>query len=260
MCLILFAWQHHPRYRLVLAANRDERHDRATDAAQWWPDAPDLFAGRDQVAGGTWLGITRQGRIAALTNHRDLRRAPRQAESRGHLVRDFLLGEDNAPAFLERVATEQQRWLPFNLLVGDGDTLACFGSEAAAGEQVQTVTPGLHGLSNHLLDTPWPKVRWGRAALAGALEAPDAELEAALFGLLADRSTASGQELPDTGLPIDRERAISAPMIIDPIYGTRCATVLLVEHDGRLQLRERSFDPSGRVTGEVAAASRPARS
>jgi uncharacterized protein with NRDE domain len=251
VCLILLAWQADSRYRLVLAANRDELHLRPSLPAHWWADHPGLFGGRDREAGGTWFGIARAGRFAALTNFRDLRRAPRPAESRGRLVSEYLAGNAGAAAHLTTIASQSGRWLPFNLLAGDRDALACLGSEDG---QVRMVTPGIHGISNHLLDSPWPKVSRGCAGLAERLDSTrDAGLTEALFGLLADRSTAPDAELPDTGLPLARERAVSAAMIVDPVYGTRCATVLLIEHDGRWTCSERSFDAAGRATGQVDA-------
>lgn len=250
MCLILLAWQAHPRWRLLVAANRDERHDRASSPAQWWDDRPGLFAGRDLVAGGSWLGITRSGRFAALTNHRDLRRPQRSAESRGALVREFLDGTMAPLDYLAEVERERHRWLPFNLLVGDGTMLANLSTEAAQGQRMQHLAPGLHGISNSILEAPWPKVRKGLAALAAVVAAPAAADPApALFQALADRSVAPDDELPDTGLPLERERAISAAMIIDPVYGTRCATVLAMAHDGSWRCQERSFDAAGATTG-----------
>lgn len=256
MCLILVAWQAHARWPLVVAANRDERHDRPTDAAGWWPDATQLCAGRDGTAGGTWLGMTADGRFAALTNHRDLRRSlPASAPSRGALVRDFLLGTQSAGAYLADVATRAGAYAPFNLLAGDHATLACLSSTAPPGQALQVLGPGVYGLSNAVLDTPWPKVVAGRTALATALATvPDEDpepLEMALFTLLADRRTAPPDQLPDTGLAPARERALSASMIIDPDYGTRCATVVLRDSTGAWTLTERSFDPSGRLAGLV---------
>ncbi|MDE3011451.1 MAG: NRDE family protein [Pseudomonadota bacterium] len=255
MCLILLAWKAHPRWRLLLAANRDERHDRASSAAGWWPDLPTAFGGRDLVAGGSWLGVTRAGRFAAITNHRDLRRPARQAESRGALVRDFLAGTATPAAWLAKVESERQRWLPFNLLVGDGDTLACLSTEAPDGARVQLLHSGLHGISNHLLDTPWPKVRRGTAALQAVLASDAADPFPPLLAALADRRVAADHELPDTGLPLERERQISAAMIVDPVYGTRCATVLALDHGGAWRCLERSFDPSGALSGEACAGS-----
>lgn len=254
MCLILLAWKAHPRWRLLLAANRDERHDRASAVAGWWPDLPTAFGGRDLEAGGSWLGITRSGRFAAITNHRDLRRPPRHAESRGTLVRDFLAGTAAPATWLAAVESERERWLPFNLLVGDGHTLACLSTEAPAGARVQLLQDGLHGVSNHLLDTPWPKVRRGTAAMQAVLASDAADPFPPLLAALADRRVAADHELPDTGLPLERERLISAAMIVDPVYGTRCATVLALGHDGAWQCIERRFDPSGAVTGEARAA------
>jgi uncharacterized protein with NRDE domain len=255
MCLILFAWQAHPRYRLVLAANRDELHARPSAPAGWWEDVPGVFGGRDRVAGGTWLGITRAGRFAALTNVRDLRRpAPAgPTASRGRLVRDFLAGTAAPLDYLTGLAGQVGRWLPYNLLVGAGGQLDCMGSLDA---RVQPLAAGVHGLSNHLIDTPWPKVEQGRARLEGLLAERDQEaLEASLFALLGERVIAPDEHLPDTGVGLARERALSANMIVDPVYGTRCASVLLWGHDGQWTCRERSFDAGGNITREQQGSS-----
>ena len=250
MCLILFGWQAHPRFRLVLAANRDELHARPSAPAGWWEDTPGVFGGRDRVAGGTWLGITRAGRFAALTNVRDLRRpAPAgPTASRGKLVSDFLAGSATPLDYLAGRAGQVTRCLPYNLLAGDGQQLGCLGSLDA---RVHPVAAGVHGLSNHLIDTPWPKVEQGRTRLEGLLgERDQAALEASLFALLSERVIAPDERLPDTGVGLARERALSPNMIVDPVYGTRCASVLLWGHNGHWTLRERSFDADGRLSGE----------
>jgi uncharacterized protein with NRDE domain len=250
LCLILLAWQTDPHWRLVLAANRDERHDRASAPVDWWPGQAGLFAGRDLVAGGTWLGITRAGRFAALTNYRDLRRTAHAGASRGMLVRDFLLGRQHPLEHLAAIDAQRQQWPPFNLLVGDTDTLVCLSTEArSASPRLQVLGAGIHGISNHLLNTPWPKVRLGREAMRTVLASDSACPDEALFQVLASRSVAADPELPDTGLPLERERATSAAMIVDPVYGTRCASVLLVDHQGRWRMQERSFAPNGQLTG-----------
>ncbi len=248
MCLILLAWQAHPVYRLVLAANRDERHARPSLPADWWPQAPDVGGGRDLAGGGTWLGITRQGRFAALTNHRNLRLDAPSGESRGGLVADFLTSQQAALPYVQQVSAQRTRWAPFNLLASSGDQLIAYGSAGTAPPQV--LRDGVHGLSNHLPDTPWPKVVRGSAALHRALDQATTEdaLCTGLFALLDDRQVAADADLPDTGLPLPRERALSAAMIVDPDYGTRCATVLLWRHDGTWMLQERSFDCAGTPT------------
>jgi uncharacterized protein with NRDE domain len=246
VCLILFAHRAHPRYRLVVAANRDEWFRRPSAPAAFWPERPDLLAGRDLEQGGTWLGVTRAGRFAALTNYRDPRSKRDAAPSRGALVTGFLAGEDAPGAYAERLAGQAARYNGFNLLAADGDELACASSRAARAARVE---PGVHGLSNGVLDEPWPKVRKGRerlaAVLAGRFEAAD------LFALLKDESRADDAELPATGVSLEWERQLSAMHIRAEGYGTRCATVVLVDADGTVAFHERTFDPDGRAVNDV---------
>ncbi len=237
MCLIALAYRVHPQYPLVLAANRDEFRARPAAPAHFWPDAPHVLAGRDLQAGGTWLGITRAGRFAALTNHRDLRRAPTNGPSRGALVR----------AALEQGIEPQDTgaYEGFNLLYGTLEALRYHSNINAVDE---VLAPGVHGLSNALLNTPWPKVQRATARLRTLVGAessrPDVE---ALFELLADEERAADAELPDTGLPLELERAVSSIFIPGERYGTRCSTVLLVGSDGRVHFEERTFPSGGSV-------------
>ncbi len=243
MCLILVAWRAHPKYGLVVAANRDEFHARPTASAGFWPDAPRVLAGRDLEGGGTWLGITTNGRFAALTNYRDPSRVLTAAPSRGDLVRRFLAGADSPLTF--RVGLEEvgARYNGFNLLFSDGQSLQTYSNcGGCAGE----LEPGIYGLSNHLLDTPWPKVAQGKSELARALQAlPD---DGPLMELLRDDRIAPDDELPRTGVSLEWERLLSAAFIRSPTYGTRSSTVLLIA--GReVRFDEASYDPSGRETG-----------
>jgi len=258
MCLILFAYRAHPEYRLVLAANRDEFHDRPSAPAGFWSDAPNVLAGRDLRSGGSWLGITRTGRFAAVTNYRDPREllAPRSdAPSRGELVSSFLRGSDSPVAYLAALAGRAGAYHGFNLLVGDRESLYWFSNRAGAAPR--RLQPGIYGLSNHLLDTPWPKVVRGREALRDALAAAAPLDEEPLFRLLADRAAAADQELPDTGVGIERERLLSAPFIASAEYGTRASTVLLVRSDGGAHLVERTFTPGSARWSEVRHALPP---
>jgi uncharacterized protein with NRDE domain len=250
MCLIAFAWQADPRYRLVVAANRDELHSRPTAAAAFWDDAPGLYAGRDLKDGGTWMGVTRTGRFAALTNYRDPGEYKPGAPSRGQLVANFLRELTSPAQYSEGLAATQYLYNSFNLLAGDDRSLWYVGNRAGPPHEVE---PGLHGLSNALLDTPWPKTAQMRSALGEALAAQgdSAALIEALFAALADRTPAPDELLPHTGVGLERERQISPRMIVAPLYGTRSASVLLVGHDGRIEMAERSFDPAAAVTGEV---------
>ena len=247
MCLILVGWQSHPTYPLVVAANRDEFHTRPSTAAAFWQDAPHVFAGRDLQAGGTWLGMTRGGRFAALTNFREGRAALPGAPSRGSLVANFLRGQQSISAYLEDVQPRCEAYGGFNLLLGDGERLACFSNRQAG---VQWLAPGIYGLSNHLLDTLWPKLAAAKTAFAQALD--KLPLLAPCFELLADREIVADAHLPETGVPLAWERVLSAIFVAAPEfgYGTRASTVLSARHDGQLEFVERSFAADGRSTGQ----------
>jgi uncharacterized protein with NRDE domain len=249
MCLILLAHDAHPLYRLVVAANRDEFYERPTAPAAWWADTPHLLAGRDLREGGTWMGVTRTGRFAAVTNVRDLARLRTDAPSRGDLVRGFLLDAATPAEYLDRLRPGADAYNGFNLLVGDGASLHWFSNYAPTPRRLE---PGLYGLSNHLLDTPWPKVAGGKSALREVLDAGTAIEPAALLAVLADAEPPSDAKLPDTGVGLAHERVLASRFIASPAYGTRASTVLLVEHGGRATLTERSFLPGGQRWTDVA--------
>ncbi len=245
MCLIVFALESHPRYPLVLVANRDEFHDRPTAPAAFWADAPKLLAGRDLRAGGTWLGVTRDGRLATLTYYREPLPPPPDAPSRGTLAAGFLTG-DLAPAdYLAKVAQEDDRFGGYSLLCGDGRGL-WYHSNRRKGSL--PVTSGIHGLSNGFLDSPWPKVDRGREILANLLAADDLE-PAVLAAALDERQAFHDALLPDTGFGLERERWLS-PLYIDAgEYGTRSTTVVLLGRDNILTFYEQSFDASQQPAG-----------
>ncbi|MFO7304452.1 MAG: NRDE family protein [Gammaproteobacteria bacterium] len=246
MCLLVLAWKVHPRYRLVLAGNRDEFHDRPSAPLGWWQDDPRILAGRDLKAGGTWLGVARSGRFGVVTNYRDLQAPVEGAPSRGLLVPRFLTGATSPKEFLDDLRGAAPRYSGFNLLVGGARALYYFSNRGS--NAPQALAPGIYGLSNHALDTPWPKVVRTRARFQAALRDPEVSAET-LFEILADREPASDSELPSTGLPLDWERVVSAPFILHERYGTRCSTVVLVERTGRTVVQERRFDPAGVQTG-----------
>lgn len=257
MCLIGIAWQAHPDFPLIVAANRDEFHARPTAASGWWPDAPDLLAGRDQRSGGSWMGITRGGRFAALTNFREPEAVMKSAGSRGGLVADFLTGCDSPESYVTSVQNKALSYAGFNLLVATRDALWYLGNRT---DQPQRLAPGIYGLSNALLDDPWPKSIALKMALGAALRGGDREepigstipgLSSALFHALADTRPAADAELPHTGVPIERERFLSAIKIVSPSYGTRTATVLCIARDGSVYWEERGFDAFGAVTQTV---------
>lgn len=247
MCLIVFAWRAHPRYEMILAANRDEFHRRPADASAFWPEAPQLLAGRDQTQGGAWCGVTRAGRIAAVTNYRDPSLAEAGKRSRGHLVRDYLQGETPARAMAAQVEQHKKDYSEFNLLLGDRDGLWYVGSRNAG---PQSLEAGVQGLSNGLLNTAWPKVTYAKQALT-SLIAQDQVTPEALFAILASRHVATDEELPDTGIGLQMERFLSAPFIVSEAYGTRASTVILVAKDGTLRFVERRFDAAGDCTGST---------
>lgn len=241
MCLILLAHAVHPSYRLVLTANRDEFYDRPAQPAHRWPEAPRVVAGRDLRAGGTWLGVTDQGRWAAVTNFRDASEFGRTGPSRGHLVADFLRGDASHREYATDVAHQGREMNGFNLLIGEGDAIWWISNRAP--EPAIPVQPGIHGVSNALLNTPWPKVVRGKEELERLVSAPGAPDPASLIEILLDRTLAADHELPRTGVEPELERALSSRFIATPGYGTRSSTALLIHHSGRILLVERTYHP-----------------
>lgn len=238
MCTVLLAYRAHPRYRLILAANRDEFYERPTAPAGFWDDARAVFAGRDLRHGGTWLGVTAAGRLAALTNYRDPAENVSHRLSRGHLVSEYLAGEGSTERYLESLRVKRAAYNGYNLLFGDMEQLYCYSNRT---DETAIIEPGVHGLSNHLLDTPWPKVARGREALARLLAAEEIR-EEELFAIVGDRSRASDEELPETGVGLEWERVLSAIFITSERYGTRSSSILLVGEDLQATFVERSFD------------------
>lgn len=256
MCLIAFAWRAAPGYALVVAANRDEFHARPTAPAAFWDDVPALFAGRDLQDGGSWMGVARDGRFAALTNHRDPGAARVARRSRGHLVADFLRSHDPASGYAQAVAGQRGQYNGFNLLAGDARELWYVANDSAAARPVE---PGFHALSNARLDTAWPKAIGLAGALESALGARRDEdaLVADLFAALADPVPPPDALLPDTGVGLARERVLGARRIVDPVYGTRSSAVLLWRDDGSMRYDELGYDPAGHPAGRVSQAITP---
>jgi uncharacterized protein with NRDE domain len=247
MCLIVFAWRPTHPQPLILAANRDEFYARPTLPLAQWEDGPHVYAGRDLEAGGTWLGVTAEGRFAALTNIRDPGQ-PLGRRSRGELVAQFLTGSMPIEAYLREVAGRSAEYSGFNLLVGDREALHFL---SAASPIPQRLAPGIYGVSNAGLDTPWPKLLKAKAALSEQLNEPDPE---AMFGFLADAEAAPDADLPSTGVGLATEKLLSSVFIASPNYGTRASTVLMSNADGSRRLIERSFGPYGGRLGEVELA------
>lgn len=246
MCLIVVAWKSRADLPLVVAANRDEWRERPSQPAHWWPDHPEIFAGRDLQAGGTWMGIAKPGRFAAVTNFRDPSDKRSTARSRGGLVAEFLLGSQAPAEYLRALAGRVGEYNGFNLILGDGASLWYFGSRAG---EARPIEPGIHGLSNHVLDEPWPKVIRARNAMAHALAEPDPS--PTLFRLLDDPEGVPDASLPDTGVGLAWERRLAAPLITGEDYGTRCSTVIAFDARGGVRVEERTRDAAGRVVGAV---------
>jgi uncharacterized protein with NRDE domain len=243
MCLLIMACQYRIDYPLIIAANRDEFFERPSAALDFWEADGDILAGRDLRGGGTWMGLHRSGRLAAITNFREPQRFRPEAPSRGHLVSSYLGGRRTAAEYLAALAKNGGDYNGFNLVAGRPAALHYYSNRGPA---PQPVAPGIHGLSNHLLDTPWPKVRRATEAMAkvlGRSGRPDPE---ALLALLGDRHRPPDGELPDTGIGLEWERLLSTAFIQSPAYGTRASSVLLVAADGATEFIERTFAPDGR--------------
>jgi uncharacterized protein with NRDE domain len=248
MCLILLAWRAHPEYPLIFGGNRDEAYERPSAAAAFWNDDPQIFGGRDLEMGGTWLGITRAGRIAAVTNYRSGTGAPALARSRGELTAGFLRGREEPRSYLERVVPHANEYRGFTLIVGDHDRLFAFSNRGGGTEEL---APGVHGVSNHLLNTPWPKIVHGKRRLTALLNAGESEVAEGLFQALADRAVAPDADLPDSGVGLERERELSPAFIAAERYGTRATTVVLVGRN-EVVFVERRFAPQGTPLGETS--------
>jgi len=246
MCVVALAWQIHPRWRLVLAGNRDEFHARPTAALASWPQGG-VIAGRDLLSGGTWAGLDRRGRVAVVTNVRDGGARPHDGPSRGALPIAFLAGASDAAATTVDLLTDAAAFAPFNLVLADGEGCWHLGNHPL---QREALTAGVHGLSNGRLDAPWPKTRHLSAALRHWVEAGHEDLQP-LWDTLADRRLAPDDALPDTGVGLELERRLSPAFIRGGAYGTRASTLIAVDHDGRGFIHERRFGPGGVFAGET---------
>ncbi len=249
MCLILLAWHAHPDYPLVFAGNRDEAYERPALPADYWNDAPEVYGGRDLEKGGTWLGLTLAGRIAAVTNYRDGPARKPAPRSRGELTAGFLRNGGEPDDYLGTIAPDAALYGGFTLLLGDLERLYGFSNR---GSGIVKLAAGVHGLSNHLLDTPWPKVTRGRQRVAALLGTGESQLIDGLFEALSDRTPAPGTELPDTGVGAGRERELSPAFIAGERYGTRASTVLLVSRNREAVYVEKRYGALGAPQGETA--------
>jgi uncharacterized protein with NRDE domain len=235
MCLLVFAWKVHPHYDLILAANRDEFLNRPARSATFWDDKPELLAGLDIEGGGTWLGVTLDGKFSAITNYRDMKQHKENAPSRGKLPLNYLNGRQPPSTYIESIRSGADRFNGFNLITGNRNAVWYYSNVQDEPEELK---PGIYGLSNHLLDTPWPKVVKAKEALA-AIVASDEPTHEKLFGLLHDRTPAPENQLPDTGLDRATEKKLSSAFIEMDGYGTRASTVIMLKKNGQLEFRER---------------------
>jgi uncharacterized protein with NRDE domain len=239
MCLILLAHEVHPEYRLILAANRDEFYDRPSAPLAYWDEAPSILAGKDLKAFGTWLGITRTGRLAAITNYRNPSHQKSQAPSRGDIVKNYLVGEIAPGSYLKRLQSSAGEYNGFNLLLADYHELFYYSNIS---NQISPLGAGYYGLSNHLLNTPWPKVKNATHAMRQIAEKGSALDPESLFDLLSDPQIPPDEKLPDTGVGIEWERRLGAIFIRSPIYGTRCSSIVLISWDNHVRFMERTFN------------------
>jgi uncharacterized protein with NRDE domain len=238
MCLILFSYRQHPCFRLILAANRDEFYNRPTQPLAFWKDEPDILAGRDLEGGGTWLGMSGKGRIAALTNYRDPSLVVSDAPSRGNLVSGFLKDECTPESFFSRLQEDRKRYTGFNMLAGDGESLLYYSNVR---NKIIHLKPGIFGISNRFLDTPWPKVVRGKSLLTPffKMEHPDTD---GMLDVLRDQEYPPDAELPDTGVGPEWERILSPIFITSEVYGTRSSSVILVENNREVVFVERTYN------------------
>ncbi len=238
MCLIFFSINQHPDYKLIVVANRDEFYNRQTAPASFWKDHPSILGGRDLEAQGTWMAITREGKIAMVTNYRDPQHINPNAPSRGQLISDYLIGSKKPEDYLKEIEPTAKQYNGFNLVIGTVDDLWYFSNYKNG---IDSIKSGFYGLSNHLLETPWPKVEEGKRLLNPILNQDKIEPKL-LLDLMHNETIAADGKLPNTGLSLERERALSSMFIKTDGYGTRCTTVVLVDHQNNVEFVERVYD------------------
>jgi uncharacterized protein with NRDE domain len=247
MCVVLIGWKAHPDLKLIFAANRDEYLNRTTEPAKYWVDAPSIFAGRDNVHGGTWLGISRHKRFAAVTNIRRPSAIKTGSLSRGLLVSNYLQSDLSPRGYLQQISTVSNEYNLFNLIAGDKESLFFL---SALDNKVIALNPGIYGISNGMLDSPWPKVIQGKSDMASLIAKGNINSES-LLTLLQGREKYPDADLPDTGVGIEMERLLSPLFVQTSGYGTRSSSVLLMDNAGKIAFTERSFNEHGKVLDTV---------
>jgi len=248
MCLIVFSFKNHQKYPLIIAANRDEFYDRPTRPARFWDEETQLLAGKDEKLGGTWLGVTKQGKIAALTNYRDFSNIKEDAPSRGKITIEYLTGDKKALDYLKELHKSSNTYNGFNLINGNHDALYHYSNQT---EKITPIKPGIHGVSNAVLNTPWPKVETAKSAFKEAIDRDDID-EKKIFALLRNSKQYPLNQLPNTGLSDEMEKLVSSAFIKSEDYGTRCSTLITVRNDGEITFIEKTYKPSaGALTSET---------
>lgn len=239
---MIFSWQPEQTYRLIIAANRDEDYNRPTMAVHQWQDIPDITGGRDLQCQGSWLAVSRHGRFAAVTNFRETP-APEKLQSRGKLVADFLSTSSTATNYLDKVHSQHKHYAGFNLILGDQENIFYYSNRQ---QEIRMLSPGVYGLSNHLLDTPWPKLKKAKSGLCRLLDVYDNNPPATkLLGIMQDETKPIDSELPDTGVGLAKERFLSSCFIKGQHYGTRNTNILKWSSEGKLIWHEYLFDSHG---------------
>lgn len=244
MCLILFAYKVHPNYPLILAANRDEYYQRPSRATSWWPEQPDLLAGKDLEGGGTWMGVTRSGGFAAITNVREGTPTKGEFLSRGEIPLAYLKKPQNNNLFHQYLYSSRSQFRGYNLIYGTPDHLQFFSNRSS---HIENLPPGIYGLSNATLNTPWPKIINGKNRLTSHIKAKNLSIDC-LFDILSDETIAPDHDLPDTGITPETERLLSATYIKGENYGTRSSSILLIDRYGKIELHEKERAPNGGPT------------
>lgn len=248
MCLILISIDTHPIYKLVIAGNRDEFLDRPTAEASFWEDSHHVLGGRDLKAGGTWMGITRQGNLAAVTNYRNPALLKDNTPSRGHLVSNYLIKNKDQDSFLEELQKSSNLYNPFSIIFGNTSNLWWHSNQA---DNPKKLEKGVFGLSNHLLDTPWPKLEKSKSHFSEILCKDGDITEEFLFNILKDHMTADDEDLPNTGVPLELERLLSSIFISSPDYGTRSSTLVLIDRNDNVSFIERTYEGNPEVFSTV---------
>jgi len=242
MCLILFSWDNHPKYKLILAANRDEFYERPTSTLNQWEETPSILAGKDLTGGGTWMGVNQDNKWTAITNHRNPKRVLQNAPSRGDLTMDFLVGRDDEKSYYTNKKSSLEAYNGFNLLVGSFQKLAYFNN---VDKEYQELESGIYGLSNAVLDTPWPKLSKAKERFSEIIGKPTFQKEEFLT-VLQDKELADDEALPQTGVSYEWEKAVSAICIDTPKYGTCCSTIITLTHEGQGEITEVSYPVGSR--------------